>query len=51
MSITGLCFKSLDEVENGVNDHLITNAGVDHAVWTEDEELQAIVIDGPAETE
>jgi quercetin dioxygenase-like cupin family protein len=24
-------------------------AGVDHTVWTEDDELQAIVIDGPAE--
>jgi hypothetical protein len=32
MLITVLCFKSLDEVENGVNDHPITDAGVDHAV-------------------
>ena len=30
-------------------DAVLWPAGVDHAVWTEDEPLQAIVIDGPGE--
>jgi quercetin dioxygenase-like cupin family protein len=30
-------------------DAVLWPAGVDHAVWTEDETLQAIVIEGPAE--
>jgi quercetin dioxygenase-like cupin family protein len=30
-------------------DAVLWPAGVDHTVWTEDDELQAIVIDGPAE--
>jgi quercetin dioxygenase-like cupin family protein len=32
-------------------DAVLWAAGVDHTVWTEDDELQAIVIDGPAERE
>jgi quercetin dioxygenase-like cupin family protein len=31
------------------DDAVLWPAGVDHTVWTEDDELQAIVIDGPAE--
>jgi quercetin dioxygenase-like cupin family protein len=30
-------------------DAVLWPAGVDHAVWTEDEELAAIVVDGPPE--
>lgn len=30
-------------------DAVLWPAGVDHAVWTEDEALQAIVVEGPAE--
>ena len=32
-------------------DGVLWPAGVGHTVWTEDEELQAILIDGPAERE
>ena len=32
-------------------DGVLWPAGVDHTAWTEDEELQAILIDGPAERE
>jgi quercetin dioxygenase-like cupin family protein len=32
-------------------DGVLWPAGVDHTVWTEDEEMQAISIDGPAERE
>jgi quercetin dioxygenase-like cupin family protein len=32
-------------------DAILWPAGLDHIVWTEDEALQAIVIDGPAEKE
>jgi mannose-6-phosphate isomerase-like protein (cupin superfamily) len=32
-------------------DAVLWPARVDHTVWTEDDELQAIVIDGPAERE
>jgi len=30
-------------------DAVLWPPGIDHTVWTEDDELQAIVIDGPAE--
>ena len=30
-------------------DAVLWPAGIDHTVWTEDDELRAIVIDGPAE--
>jgi len=33
------------------DDAVLWPAGVDHTVWTEDDGLQAIVIDGPAERE
>jgi len=32
-------------------DAVLRPANLDHTVWTEDEELQAIVIDGPSERE
>jgi len=32
-------------------DDVLWPAGLDHMVWTEDEPLEAIVIDGPAERE
>ncbi|GAC1349502.1 MAG: hypothetical protein NVS4B7_18450 [Ktedonobacteraceae bacterium] len=34
-----------------VGDAVLWPAGLDHMVWTEDEPLEAIVIDGPAERE
>jgi quercetin dioxygenase-like cupin family protein len=35
--------------EVGAGDAVLWPAGVDHAVWTEDEPLAAIVVDGPPE--
>ena len=35
--------------EVAAGDAVLWPAGVDHAVWTEDEELAAIVVDGPPE--